>query len=259
MDFLYSLLLKCFYPTSVCVLLLLASVIFRKRKIPCRVLFWSAWGVLMICGNGLVAGWMAAGLEKQYPSATPLPIADAIVILSGGLEDRIPPRTGIEVSEAGDRVLHAWRLFRDGLAPRVICTGGTGTGGAEGTPAAEVISQFLQELGVPENAITVEKLAKDTHEHAVNLGPVFTGGGIHQVLLVTSAMHMPRAVASFRKSCPGINFIPAPCDFRVVAGPPQPWYRSLAAFIPTPSQLSVFTDAAHEYLGLVKYYFKGWI
>lgn len=213
----------------------------------------------MICGNGLVAGWMAATLEKHYSTATPVPHADAIVVLSGGLEDRIPPRTGIEVSEAGDRVLHAWRLFRDGLAPRIICTGGIATGGADGTPAADVILQFLKELGVPENAIIVEKLARDTHEHAVNLEPVFATNGIHRVLLVTSAMHMPRAVASFRKSCPGIEFTPAPCDFRVVDGQPRPWYRSLAACIPTPSQLNIFTDAAHEYLGLVKYYFKGWI
>ena len=107
MSFAYSFLLKLLYPTSVCLILLLGAAAFQKRKVASRICFWLAVAVLLVCGNGWVIGALARHLEWQNLPPNPVPQADCILILSGGLQSRIPPRPTIEVGEAGDRVLYA--------------------------------------------------------------------------------------------------------------------------------------------------------
>ena len=68
MSFLYHLLLKRLYPTSLCLLLLATAVIVRKRKVGCRVCFSWVLAVLVVRGNGWVVGALAKHLEWQYPA-----------------------------------------------------------------------------------------------------------------------------------------------------------------------------------------------
>ena len=259
MSFLYSVLLKLLYPTSLCLGLLLAAAFLRKRKIASRVCFWLAVGTLLVCGNGRLVRGLARHLEWQYLPSNPVPEADCIVILSGGVASRTPPRPTIEVGEAGDRVLYGAYLFRQGKAPRIICTGNVATGGFAVRPVAEDMAELLEMLDVPKDAIITEEKSGNTREHARNLYPVLQEKGFKRVLLVTSAMHMPRSVGVFRRLCPGIEFIPAPTDFRVTEGIPKPWYSKATALIPTPKNLSDFSEAMHEYLGVAYYKLRGWM
>jgi len=259
MSFAYSFLLKLLYPTSVCLILLLGAAAFQKRKVASRICFWLAVAVLLVCGNGWVIGALARHLEWQNLPPNPVPQADCILILSGGLQSRIPPRPTIEVGEAGDRVLYGAYLFRQGKAPRVLCTGGVATGGIAPVPAAQEMAEFLEMLGVPKPAILIETKAANTRQHARNLQTVLQEQGFKRVLLVTSAMHMPRSLGVFRRGCPGIEFIPAPTDFRVTERIPAPWYQELKAVVPTPANLLLFSEAMHEYLGMAYYRLRGWV
>ena len=258
MPFLYSILLKLLYPTSLAVLLLFASAALRKRERASRVLCWSALGILMICGNGWFWRGPTKRLERQFLPSGPLPKADAILILSGGLESKLPPRATVEVNEAGDRLLYGAYLYRNGLASLVICTGGVATGGVAPRAAAEEMEEFLRGLAIPKDHVLKEGGSGDTHEHAVNLGPIFKQRGIRNVLLVTSAMHMPRALGVFVRSCPGIEFVPAPTDFQMT-DLAVPWYRQLGYLVPTPHNLLGFSEVAHEYLGIAYYKARGWM
>src|SRR5213078_3066045 len=141
MSFLYSVFLKLLYPTSLAVLLLLASALFRKKERARRVCFWAALGMIMLCGNGWLVGAMTRHLEWQNLTPDPVPQADCILILSGGLAPRIPPRPTIEVSEAGDRVLYGAHLFKQAKAPRIFCTGNVATGGIALRPIAEEMAE----------------------------------------------------------------------------------------------------------------------
>jgi uncharacterized SAM-binding protein YcdF (DUF218 family) len=258
MAFLYSILLKLLYPTSLCVLFLLAAALLRKRPIGCRVCFGLALAALLVCGNGWVVDGLTRHLEWKYLPPNPVPDADAIVVLSGGIESRIPPRPTIEVGDAGDRVLYAAYLHRQDKAARIICTGGVATGGIAPRPGAADMADFLQTLGVPKDAIITETKAANTHEHARNLRPIFQQKGFKRILLVTSALHMPRSMGVFQKNCPGIRFIPAPTDYHIV-DISIPWYRQVAALIPTPRHLLEFSEASHEYLGIAYYRVRGWL
>jgi uncharacterized SAM-binding protein YcdF (DUF218 family) len=258
LGFLYSFLLKLLYPTSIALALFAAAGIAR-RPVWRRTFYLLAFAVLLVCGNGWVVQSMTARLESAYRPPDPLPAADAIVVLSGGIHARTPPRPTVEVSEAGDRVLFGAELFRRGRAPRIICTGNVGIGAIGRRAEAEDMAELLVAVGVPEAAITRETKAQNTHEHAVNLCPVFDQQGIRRVLLVTTAMHMPRSMAVFRRSCPAVQYIPAPTDFRIVESMPVPWYRHAATLLPTPQSLAAFSDASHEYIGLLYYRLRGWI
>jgi uncharacterized SAM-binding protein YcdF (DUF218 family) len=258
MGFLYSLFLKLLYPTSLAVLLLLASALLRKKERVRRLCFWLAIGIIVVCGNGWVIAAMARHLEWQNLPPNPVPHADCILILSGGLRSRIPPRPTIEVGEAGDRVLYGAYLFRQGKAPRILCTGGVATGGIAARPGAQEMAEFLEMLGVPKSVILTETKSANTRQHALNLQTVFQGQGFKRILLVTSAMHMPRSLGVFRRGCPGIEFIPAPTDFRVTERIPAPWYHELNALVPTPANLLLFSELMHEYLGMAYYRVRGW-
>jgi uncharacterized SAM-binding protein YcdF (DUF218 family) len=186
------------------------------------------------------------------------PIADAILVLGGGTRYKTPPRQTVEVSEAGDRVLYAAYLFRNGLAPKVICTSGIATGGIGPHPASNSMSELLQSVGVPEAAIVKESASRNTHEHGSNLYPMLQDLGVKRIFLVTSALHMPRSMAVFKKSCPGIEFIPAPTDYRI-DDTALPFYRQLVNLIPTPSAYVQFSETTHEYLGIAYYKLRGWL
>jgi uncharacterized SAM-binding protein YcdF (DUF218 family) len=257
--FLYSLLLRMLSPTSVALILLLAVPFLRRRRILRRVCFGLALAVLLIGGNGWVVRYMVERLEQQHRAADPTPHADAILILSGGIHAQRPPRRTVEVSEAGDRVLYGAELYRRGHAPRVVCTGNVGTGGIALRSEAEDMADLLAAVGVPRSAIVLETQAQNTREHAVNLCPMFAERQIRRVLLVTTAMHMPRSIGVFRRGCPSVEYIAAPTDFRVTERLPEPWYRQIGAFIPTPGAYVGFTEATHEYIGMAYYRLRGWM
>lgn len=72
-------------------------------------------------------------------------------------------------------------------------------------------------------------------------------------------MHMPRAMGVFKKDCAGIEFIPAPTDFRITERIPTPWYQDLKGLVPTPLNLLLFSEAMHEYVGIAVYRVRGWM
>jgi uncharacterized SAM-binding protein YcdF (DUF218 family) len=253
--FIYSFFTQLLEPVSLCLILLLASAVFRKRKIVGRVLFCLAIAILYVSSSPWGSRLLLRNLESRYQPPNPVPQADCIVVLGGGILSATPPRPTVEVAEAGNRVLYTAYLFRQGRAPWTICTGGR----PGGRPEAEDMAQLLEMSGVPKSAIIKEVMALNTHEHAVNLSPLFQEHGFKRVLMVTSAAHMPRSVGVFKHFCPGIEFIPAPTDFRVVAEDGSPWQKRFFGFMPDSHRLADSSDAIHEYMGMAYYKLRGWM
>lgn len=252
-------MLKLLDPTSVCGLLVLAAALLHRRKKLSHACLWGALAVLMICGNGWLVGGLTRHLEMKHLSPNPVPEADCLVILSGGILSATPPRPTIEVDQAGNRVLYGAHLFREHRAPWVVCTGGFLGGKTTGPSMAEEMAGLLQTLNVPASAIITETQARRTAQHAENLEPVFRERQFRKVLLVTSALHMPRSLGVFRHRYPGIEFIAAPTDFRGVNMPSAPFRREFTALIPSTANLHEFSLAMHEYLGIAYYKIRGWM
>ncbi|HEY9296971.1 MAG TPA: YdcF family protein [Phormidium sp.] len=100
----------------------------------------------------------------------------------------------------------------------------------------------------------------NTHENAVNVRKILDSQGIERrVLLVTSAIHMPRSLAIFKRQ--GINAIAAPTDFITIEQEPEEitWQGTLLNIIPDAGRLAYTTRALKEYVGILIYRLRGWL
>lgn len=203
---------------------------------------------------------MVKSLEFQHIPQGELPQVDAIVVLGGATESGIPPRPWIELREEGDRVLYGGKLYRDGKAPRLILSGGRVDWRPSSSSEAEDMATLLETMGVPRSAMLLEPNSLNTRENAVNTKQILDTQGIRSILLVTSAMHMPRSLLIFKKL--GIDAIPAPTDFTALQLD-QAAQGSTEAFIldtlPDADQLRRTTRAIKEYVGIFVYWLRGWI
>lgn len=260
--FLSKLLPLFIYPVGlICVLLLLA--IFSLWKHPRRavVCMLTAIAVIFISGNGWVANAITQSLEWQNIPPKTLPNAEAIVVLGGAIKPQMPPRPWVDVMESGDRVLHGAQLYREGKAPLVIMSGGRIHWKGGGPPESADMAALAQTMGVPASAILQDPTSLNTYENAVNVKQILQQKGIRRILLVTSAMHMPRSLAIFKKQ--GIEAIAAPTDFLVTQQELQEPGVSVEAvllnLIPDADRIHQTTRALKEYIGLVVYRLRGWL
>ena len=187
------------------------------------------------------------------PSAETLPRADAIVVLGGTLSPPELPATDANLSAAADRLVYATRLYKLGKAPMILISGGNADG--TGTTDAESVhgAALLGDWGVPASAILTETESINTYENAVYSKLMLEQHGLKTVLLVTSAMHMPRALATFRSA--GIEATAAPTDFEASGSGPS----GLADWAADPAALTVTTKTLREYVGWLVYRSRGWI
>jgi uncharacterized SAM-binding protein YcdF (DUF218 family) len=208
-----------------------------------------AFSLLWAASTPQVAARMAAGLENRYPAMVidSVPQADVIVVLGGGLRPPIETRLDLELASAGDRLWYAARLYRAGRAPSILVSGGNVFDDPRIEPEAIYAAALLRNWGVEPAAIGTEARSRNTLENARLSAGWLREDRAERVLLVTSALHMPRAMERFRAE--GFDPIPAPTDFRAPA--PQ---RPLALdWIPSADALALTTAVVHEWLGILAY------
>ena len=253
------------YPAGLtCVLLVIALVLRRRER---RVDRWIAAALLIIAlsGNRIVSIILVQSLEWRVP---PLPIehvkpADAIVVLGGCTQEGQAPRPTHEIGEAGDRLLYAAHLYRKGLAPYVVVSGGYGPLYNPGELSeAAVMAELLSSLGVPQDVIVLEERSHNTYENAVYTYPILASHGWQRIILVTSALHMPRASAVFHRF--DLDIQPAPTDYLVTYSDwafytqPDPAVQLMNLF-PKAEYMEMTEKAMKEYVGLLIYALRGWI
>lgn len=261
--FLSKLLPGLLYPLGLaCVLLGVALVCIRRRPQWATGAIALALILLLVSSNSWVASRVIRSLEWRYPDTVNLPEAEAIVVLGGAIRPQLPPRPWVEVAEEGDRVLHGSRLYLAGKAPLLVFSGGRITWGqGKSRSEAEDMAELAVALGVPTSAMVIEPDSLNTFENAAFTRPLLSDRGIEHILLVTSAMHMPRALAIFKKQ--GLTVTPAPTDFHVVDDPINPetntWQGRTLSLMPQTENLHYLTRALKEYLGIGIYWLKGWL
>lgn len=261
--FLSKLLPLLVYPLGLaCVGLILALILSKHSRIRTFLLIFALL-LLWLSGNRWLSYSLARSLEWQNLPLTNIPTADAILVLGGGTEPALFPRPSVEVNSAGDRVLYAARLYKEGKAPNILVSGGNLTllGDVSSTPAADM-ADLLRLMGVPSNAIWIQDKSENTHDDVVLSKQLLDKMGVKRILLVTSAMHMPRSIALCKHL--GVDVIPAPTDFTVT----QSGWNALVSgsiasqlinFFPNTSNLGLTTNVLKEYFGLVVYRLQGWL
>ena len=261
--FLYlSKLLPLFvYPVGLAAILIILSIATRRWASLSVGLSILAAAVLILFSNGWVAGRLARSLEWRYLPNEEMPVADAIVLLGGATRAAVYPRSMTEMNEAGDRLLQAVRLYRDGKAPLIIASGGAIDWLGSATPEADGMLEILEFMDIPPDSIIVESSARNTYENALRVREIADDLGIERVLLVTSALHTPRSVGIFEKQ--GFTVVPAPTDFLVTRGDASAATASVGAriyhLVSDAQYLALSTKALKEYLGIAVYRLRGWM
>jgi len=244
------------YPVGFLWLVMVASTLFllkRRNKLGAGLL---GGLVILLWGmgtRGLTDG-LIASLESPYVrgGVADLPKCDAVVMLGGGYRLSTRDPLGIDVSDAGDRLLTAFELMRQKKAPSLVLGGSLSEAGLRGHTNA--LHNVFLAWGASPEAMFDLGLCMNTHDEALHLGELMRRQGWHRVLLVTSAYHMKRSEATFQKV--GVEVIPVACDFQRsgVASTSE-------SFKPFPGtgglqQLELYL---HEKIGWWIYRWRGWI
>jgi uncharacterized SAM-binding protein YcdF (DUF218 family) len=260
--FLSKLIPLFFYPMgAACLLLIIALGLWLIKSKLTPAFISAALIILFLSGNTWVSNWLAQSLEWQNIPKGELPTADAIVILGGGIRSKAYPRPDVDFSEAGDRVWYGASLYRAGKAPKIIVSGGRIIWKGGGKPESEDLTNLLVTMGVPKVDIIPEGDSMNTRDNGVYVQKILKANNFKTILLVTSAMHMPRSMAIFKHL--GIKAIAAPTDYRVsqleLDEQNLQTESVILSLIPNEERLLVTTAAMREYIGMWVYKVKDWL
>jgi len=170
-----------------------------------------------------------------------------VVALAGGMRGvrgDEPPIGGLK--EATFRRTAAAAALAAGDPESLLVVSG-GLGGPD--TEADLMRSLAVSLGVPEERIVLERGSLTTYESALRVAEWADERGIGRVHLVTSALHMPRAAATFERQ--GLTVCPHPVDWKQVPVDPGSW------FFPQISALARSTAAIREAMALVWYRISG--
>ncbi len=236
-------------PLPLCLILMAVGLYLsrRGRQSKCgRWLIISAFAWLLVASNGFFSKMLIYPLEYRYPaipelsSTTAVPTdltgCTAIVVLGSGHADSEDLPSSSKLSDAAlGRIVEGVRISRFLPQATLITSGGP----IETIPHGLVLSQSAQSMGIEAKRIHTLEAARDTHDEAQAVKQL----GTHKkIALVTSASHMPRALALFRKE--GLEVVPCPADFKGKGFP-----HSITDLTCNSYNLNHTTAALHEYIG----------
>lgn len=237
----------------VALLMLAAVLLVRRRPKSSQRLGASAIALLLVLGWEPLPDALLRRLEAQYPALSPSADWQAyagVVVLGGALESGYvwthPNQSAL--NEAAERMTEVLPLLRRQPALRVLFTGGEGELFGGNLSEAQRAARFFTAQGIPAQQLLYESASRTTFENALLSKTVPGVNPAQPWLLMTSAWHMPRAMATFRKT--GWNVTAYPVDFR--AGQQTPWTQ-----YSMDQGARKWKLALHEWLGLLAYRMSG--
>jgi len=218
----------------------------------------ASWLIVTSIALIAVAGLSPLGNALILPLEQRFPLWDAshgapdgIVVLGGAITPDVSAARGaVALNEAAERITAAVELARRYPNARIIFSGGDSALIAEGGIEAAVAVKQFEALGVAHERITAEEQSRNTVENAVFSRLIANPQPGERWILVTSAYHMPRAVAVFRAA--GFPIEAYPVDWRT-RGP----IDALRPFASLGDGLRRTDTAVREWVGLVAYRITG--
>ncbi len=198
----------------------------------------------------LGADTLARMLEARVPPARTCaaPVPTTIVVLAGGFE--YPPRSpddyGALHQSSLQRLFAGVALWRRIPDARLVIVGGGGWRIREAVPMADLATR----MGVPESSIEIEDRSRNTWENAQDVAAL-SPRVPRRIWLVSSGMHLPRALAAFR----AWGFAPCAWPSDLPSARLQLWP---GAFIPQGQSVQRAGVALHELIGGVEYAVRAW-
>lgn len=232
----------------VVLLLIFAAVFFfwRKRRVQvlvaAAITFW------------LLGSWLAGPLVRVAQSGHDMVVAPrfaphmAFIVLGGGTSfdrnNKLVPK-----GDSIDRIGAAAALYKDCKRTEVVCRVIVSGGDPQGHERAEadVYAPLLVAAGIDGSDLLIENQSMDTYENARNVDKLLRQDRYDTLVLITSSLHMRRALLSFGA------FGLRPQAFVATIRNPYSW------IVPHPEGWIDSNGALHEMLGVVRFYVWRWL
>jgi len=236
-------------PASLFLVIVIGLVLWRRRPRAGRIVAGTGFALLAFLSTTGGATLLVAPLERltaplQEPERAG---AQAIVVLAAGRVRHAPEYGDRDIPDyiALARLRYGAHLQRKTGLP-ILVSGGNGgidKGNPGGSEADSMAAALREDFGVPVKWL--EDRSGDTAENAAFSAAILRADGIHRILLVTDAMHMPRASAVFARA--GLDVVSAPTMFFGR----QP--LSIHAWVPSAEGMRRSWYATYELVGLMWY------
>ena len=245
MIYLHKILPLLASPLFLVIILVLCGLLFRSRRAGL-----AAVGILIVCSLPVFSNKLIYLLERDYSLVPPASAktADAIVVLSGMMRT-IEGANGLEYEwgEASDRIFAGIDLIKENKAPALVLTGGK-LPWSVGKPEGEYLRDIAEKLGVSSDVILLTENVHNTDQEAKAVTKLLNKE-VPNIILVTSAFHMPRAQKVFEAA--GIVVSPFPVDF--LSGADK---TTLMHFIPSAGAFNNTSFFVREIIGRLYYKLK---
>ncbi len=245
---------QCLSPVPLIIIFILAGLFylwFTKKQVWGKLLVSFGFIVLLLASNRQVSDRIIGYLESSYmprdiqlyddssDTGERMPV-QFIVVLGGGHTPNPDFPVSSQLSDTSMvRLIEGIRMYRKYPGSKLILSGGSVF---TPVPNAVIMAGVAQDLGVDEDDIILESESKDTLDEAILIKPLVRD---EQFILVTSAAHMPRSMAMFKKQ--GMNPLPFPAGHMFL---PVKNMIPLDVF-PDSHHLKKSSRAVHEYLGII--------
>jgi uncharacterized SAM-binding protein YcdF (DUF218 family) len=222
----------------------------RKKK----KLFITALVLIYVCCNSFFVDELARAWEPVTPDYYLSEEKYDVAIILGGIGSIDERQQRLDFTFSSDRLWQTLELYHRGRVKQIMFTGGSGSIRYPDHKEGFYVKKYLTTIHVPDSALIIENESKNTYENAVNSKKIldslqFKGS----ILLVTSAFHMPRALACFKKA--GYTNL-TPYLTNRISGPRRfDWDH---CFLPNPSALNLLNMLIHEWIGFAVYKLKGY-
>lgn len=242
-----------FFPTPLGLGIALLGLIllwFTSRQKTGKILVSVGLTIVTIFSYHIIAKLLWQPFKNEYhtvESRNPLELTDKeivsklkyVVVLGGGhtINPKLPITSQLGLKSMF-RLVEGVRLYKKFPDTKLLLSGSGFSGLASN---AEMMAQLAKELGVPEEDIVLETKSRDTKDQARFIGPMIGKGPF---ILVTSASHMPRSIAIFKK----VGLDPIPCPIGYIGDGKKMFNPSY--FFPRAKYSSSSENAIYEYLGL---------
>jgi len=221
----------------------------RRKKILLATIF-----VFYFFSNSFITDEFVRMYEERNQTYSELAETYDVAIVLGGFSDYDATQELVQFHFSTDRLMAGIKLYKTGRAKKIMISSGSGKIMNPDEKEALFIEDYLLSIGIPARDIIIESESRNTRENAVRsteiLTELYSEG---KYLLITSAIHMPRAKRCFIKA--GLTVTPFSVDQQ--AGPRE--YLIDHLFLPSVDSFVRWNQLFKEWAGYIAYKFAGYI
>ncbi len=234
------------------IVILMIFAVFTRKPLRRKKFLISAFLLLLIFTNPFIGDEAIRSWEMPL-TKTPTETYSAGIILGGDIASYDRATDRVIFRSGADRLMQAIELFKKGVIKKIIISGGPGHIVYRDRMEADYIRNYLVEIGIDESNILYESRSMNTIENATYTAQLMKENNITgTTLLITSALHMKRALGTFAKQ--GVSVTPY-TTARITG---ERLYNFDHLFIPSIVTLKNWNLLIHEWIGYMAYKFMGY-